>query len=119
MIIGVGLGAALHGFVPDNWFAQHLGAGEWWSVPLSVLLGIPLYSSVTGIIPVMESLLGKGLPLGTTLAFCMSTVVVSLPEMIMLRQVMTPRLLGVFVGYLLIMFTLVGWLFNLLGSVTM
>lgn len=119
VIIGVGLGAALHGFVPDNWFAQHLGAGEWWSVPLSVLLGIPLYSSVTGIIPVMESLLGKGLPLGTTLAFCMSTVVVSLPEMIMLRQVMTPRLLGVFVGYLLIMFTLVGWLFNLLGSVTM
>ncbi|QCC85979.1 permease [Desulfovibrio desulfuricans] len=119
VIIGVGLGAALHGFVPDNWFAQHLGAGEWWSVPLSVLLGIPLYSSVTGIIPVMESLLGKGLPLGTTLAFCMSTVVVSLPEMIMLRQVMTPRLLAVFVGYLLTMFTLVGWLFNLLGSFTM
>lgn len=116
VIVGVGLGAALHGFVPDNWFTQHLGAGEWWSVPLSVLLGIPLYSSVTGIIPVMESLLGKGLPIGTTLAFCMSTVVVSLPEMIMLRQVMTPRLLAIFVGYLLVMFTLVGWLFNIFGS---
>lgn len=116
VIIGVGLGAALHGFVPENWFAEHLGAGEWWSVPLSVLLGIPLYSSVTGIIPVMESLLTKGLPIGTTLAFCMSTVVVSLPEMLMLRQVMTGKLLAVFVGYLLLMFTLVGWLFNLTGS---
>ena len=116
VIIGVALGAGLHGFVPDNWFAQHLGAGEWWSVPVSVLLGIPLYSSVTGIIPVMESLLGKGLPIGTTLAFCMSTVVVSLPEMVMLRQVMTVRLLSVFVGYLLIMFTLVGWLFNIFGT---
>lgn len=116
VIIGVALGAGLHGFVPDNWFAQHLGAGEWWSVPFSVLLGIPLYSSVTGIIPVMESLLGKGLPIGTTLAFCMSTVVVSLPEMVMLRQVMTARLLAIFVGYLLVMFTLVGWLFNIFGS---
>ena len=116
VIIGVALGAGLHGSVPDNWFAQHLGAGEWWSVPLSVLLGVPLYSSVTGIIPVMESLLGKGLPIGTTLAFCMSTVVVSLPEMIMLRQVMTLRLLSVFVGYLLIMFTIVGWLFNIFGT---
>ena len=116
VIIGVGLGAALHGFVPENWFAEHLGAGEWWSVPLSVLLGIPLYSSVTGIIPVMESLLTKGLPIGTTLAFCMSTVVVSLPEMLMLRQVMTGKLLAVFVGYLLLMFTLVGWLFNLTGA---
>ena len=116
VIIGVALGAGLHGFVPDNWFAQHLGAGEWWSVPLSVLLGVPLYSSVTGIIPVMESLLGKGLPIGTTLAFCMSTVVVSLPEMIMLWQVMTLRLLSVFVGYLLIMFTIVGWLFNIFGT---
>ena len=116
VIIGVALGAGLHGFVPENWFAQHLGAGEWWSVPLSVLLGIPLYSSVTGIIPVMESLLAKGLPIGTTLAFCMSTVVVSLPEMVMLRQVMTALLLGIFVGYLLIMFTLVGWLFNIFGT---
>ena len=116
VIIGVGLGAALHGFVPQNWFAENLGAGEWWSVPASVLVGIPLYSSVTGIIPIMESLLLKGLPVGTTLAFCMSTVAVSLPEMMLLRQVMTARLLTAFVSYLLIMFTLVGWLFNILSS---
>lgn len=116
VIVGVGLGAMLHGFVPENWFAAHLGSDAWWSVPLSVLLGIPLYSNVTGIIPIMESLLGKGLPVGTTLAFCMSTVVVSIPEMVMLRQVMATKLQAVFVGYLLIMFTLLGWLFNFLGA---
>ena len=65
VIIGVGLGAGLHGFVPDEWFTQNLGAGEWWSVPMAVLVGIPLYSNVTGIIPIMESLLLKGLPVGT------------------------------------------------------
>ena len=116
VIVGVGLGAVLHGFVPENWFAAHMGSDAWWSVPLSVLLGIPLYSNVTGIIPIMESLLGKGLPVGTTLAFCMSTVVVSIPEMVMLRQVMATKLQTVFVGYLLVMFTLLGWLFNFLGA---
>ena len=114
VIIGVGLGALLHGFVPQEWFAQNLGAGQWWSVPLSVALGIPLYTNVTGIIPIMESLLLKGLPLGTTLAFCMSTVAVSLPEVLMLKQVMRWKLLAVFLGMMLVIFTLVGWLFNAL-----
>lgn len=114
VVIGVAAGAALHGYVPENWFARYLGAGEWWSVPASVLVGIPLYSSVTGIIPVMESLLLKGLPLGTTMAFCMSAVAASLPELMMLRQVMTIRLLAAFIGYLLVVFTLTGWLFNAL-----
>ncbi len=112
VIIGVGLGAGLHGFVPENWFAENLGAGEWWSVPASVLVGIPLYSSVTGIIPVMESLLMKGLPLGTTLAFCMSSVAASLPELMLLRQIMTWKLQAAFLCYLWIMFTIVGWTFN-------
>lgn len=116
VIVGVGLGAVLHGFVPENWFAAHMGSDAWWSVPISVLLGIPLYSNVTGVIPIMESLLGKGLPVGTTLAFCMSTVVVSIPEMVMLRQVMATKLQAFFVGYLLVMFTLLGWLFNFLGA---
>ena len=114
VIIGVGLGGLLHGFVPQEWFAQNLGAGQWWSVPLSVALGIPLYTNVTGIIPIMESLLLKGLPLGTTLAFCMSTVAVSLPEVLMLKQVMRWKLLTVFLGMMLVIFTLVGWLFNIL-----
>ena len=122
VIIGVGLGAALHGFVPETFFTQHLGAGEWWSVPLSVLIGIPLYSNVTGVIPIMESLIMKGLPIGTTLAFCMSTVAASLPEVLMLKQVMQWKLLAAFLGYLLAIFTLVGWLFNFiwpLGFVSM
>lgn len=115
VIIGVGIGAALHGFVPDNWFAENFGSGEWWSVPASVLVAIPLYSNVTGIIPVMESLLGKGLPIGTTLAFCMSAVAASIPEVMMLRQIMTTRLQAAFMGYLWVIFTLVGWLFNIVG----
>lgn len=115
VIIGVGIGAALHGFVPDNWFAENLGAGEWWSVPASVLVAIPLYSNVTGIIPIMESLLSKGLPIGTTMAFCMSAVAASIPEVMMLRQIMTIKLQAAFIGYLWVMFTLVGWLFNIVG----
>lgn len=116
VIIGVGLGALLHGYVPQEWFTEHLGAGQWWSVPVAVAVGIPLYTNVTGIIPIMESLLFKGLPLGTTLAFCMSTVAASLPEVLMLKQVMRWKLLAVFLGMLLVIFTLVGWLFNILQA---
>lgn len=112
VVLGVALGAVLHGYVPEQWVTGNLGAGQWWSVPAAVLVGIPLYSNVTGIIPVMESLLLKGLPVGTTLALCMSTVAVSLPELLMLRQVMRWRLLAVFVVLLLVLFTVVGWLFN-------
>ncbi len=114
VFIGVGLGAALHGFVPDGWIETHLGNGQWWSVPSAVLLGIPLYSNATGVIPVMESLLLKGLPVGTTLAFCMSTVAASFPEFILLKQVMQWRLLATLFALLLIAFTLMGWVFNVL-----
>lgn len=113
VIIGVGLGAGLHGFVPDGWIENHLGGGQWWSVPAAVLLGIPLYSNATGVIPVMESLIVKGLPVGTTLAFCMSTVAASFPEFILLKQVMQWRLLAIVFVLLLIAFTLIGWVFNL------
>lgn len=112
VILGVGLGAVLHGYVPEDWFARHLGAGQWWSVPAAVTVGIPLYTNVTGIVPVMESLLLKGLPVGTTLAFCMSSVGASLPEILMLRQVMRPPLLLLFLATLLVLFTLLGWLLN-------
>ncbi len=114
VFIGVGIGAGLHGFVPENWFAENLGAGEWWTVPSAVLVGIPLYSNVTGIIPIMQSLLLKGLPLGTTMAFCMSAVAASIPEVMLLRQIMTIKLQAAFIGYLLVVLTLVGWLFNAL-----
>lgn len=112
VIIGVGLGSLLHGYVPEAWFAEHLGAGQWWSVPAAVAVGIPLYTNVTGIVPVMESLLLKGLPVGTTLAFCMSAVAASLPEVLMLRQVMRGKLLALFLGTLLVLFSLLGWLLN-------
>lgn len=115
VIIGVGLGAALHGFIPDGWLESHLGDGQWWSVPVAILLGIPLYSNATGVIPVMESLLVKGLPVGTTLAFCMSTVAASFPEFILLKQVMQWRLLATVFLMLLMAFTLVGWIFNALN----
>jgi uncharacterized membrane protein YraQ (UPF0718 family) len=112
VIVGVGLGAALHGFVPDGWIEAHLGDGQWWSVPAAVFVGIPLYSNATGVIPVMESLINNGLPIGTTLAFCMSTVAASFPEFILLKQVMQWQLLAVLFALLLSAFTLVGWIFN-------
>ncbi|MBC7006346.1 permease [Photobacterium sp. BZF1] len=112
VFIGVGLGAALHGFVPEGFIESYLGAGQWWSVPAAVLLGIPLYSNATGVIPVMESLITNGLPIGTTLAFCMSTVAASFPEFILLKQVMQWRLLATLFALLLVAFTLIGWVFN-------
>ena len=113
VIIGVGLGAALHGFVPDGWIEANLGDGEWWSVPSAVLLGIPLYSNATGVIPIMESLITQGLPVGTILAFCMSTVAASFPEFILLKQVMQWRLLATLFVLLLVAFTVIGWVLNI------
>ena len=96
VFIGVGLGSLLHGVVPQEFITNNLGSGQWWSVPGAVLLGIPLYSNASGMIPIAESLLTKGLPVGTTLAFMMSTVAASFPEFVILRQVMKPRLLLIF-----------------------
>ncbi|MEA3392881.1 MAG: permease [Candidatus Marinimicrobia bacterium] len=115
VFIGVGLGALLHGFVPEEFITNNLGSGQWWSVPGAVLLGIPLYSNVSGMIPIAESLLTKGLPVGTTLAFMMSTVAASFPEFVILKQVMKPRLLLIFFFMLLIMFTFTGLILNLIS----
>lgn len=112
ILIGVGVGALFHGFVPESFVTEHLASGTWWSVPGAVLIGIPLYSNAGGMIPVAESLLGKGLPVGTTMAFMMSTVAASFPEMMLLRQVMKPRLLLIFFATLLVFFTLAGWILN-------
>lgn len=112
VLVGVGLGAALHGFVPEDFITDHLGSGQWWSVPGAVLLGIPLYSNASGMIPIAESLLAKGLPVGTTLAFMMSTVAASFPEFVILKQVMKPKLLIIFFLLLLVMFTIVGLIMN-------
>ena len=112
VLFGVGLGAALHGYVPQELIADNLGSGQWWSVPAAVLIGIPLYSNATGIIPVMETLLQKGLPIGTALALMMSTVAASMPEFVILKQIMKLKLLVIFFCLLLVLFTITGWIFN-------
>lgn len=113
VIIGIGIGAFIHGFVPEDALTNIMGAGAWWSVPVAVLLGIPLYSNAAGIIPVVSALLGKGAALGTVLAFMMSVVALSLPEMIILRKVLKPRLIAIFVGVVAISIVITGYLFNL------
>ncbi|MGE5673343.1 MAG: permease [Mycobacterium leprae] len=112
LVVGIGLGAFIHGYAPADWLAVHAGPGKWWAVPLAVAVGVPLYSNAAGIIPVVTSLMEKGLPLGTVLAFMMAVTALSLPEMIILRRVMRPQLLGIFVAVLTVSIIAVGYLFN-------
>lgn len=113
VIIGIAVGAAVHGYVPENFMAAIMGKESWWSVPAAVLLGIPMYSNAAGIVPVMEALLGKGAALGTVLAFMMSVIALSLPEMVILRKVLKPKLIAVFVAVVGTGILFTGWLFNL------
>jgi uncharacterized protein len=115
VLIGIGLGALFHGFVPESWVARNLSGGEWYNVPVAVLLGIPLYSNATGIIPVAEAMLSKGVAMGTTLALMMSVAALSLPEMLILRKVIKWQALALFASVLAVAFSLVGWGFNALG----
>ena len=112
VLAGIAVGAGIHGYVPDGLLAGVMGRSAWWSVPLAVLIGVPMYSNAAGIIPVVEALLGKGAALGTVLAFMMSVIALSLPEMIILRKVLKPRLIATFVGVVATGIMLVGWLFN-------
>ena len=115
MLIGIGVGALFHGYVPDAWVSEHLAAGSWYDVPTAVALGIPLYSNATGIIPVAEAMLAKGVAIGTTLALMMSVAALSLPELLILRKVVKWQALALFIGVLAIAFIVVGWGFNLLA----
>jgi len=112
VLIGIGVGALFHGFVPESWVSEHLASGHWYEVPTAVMLGIPLYSNATGVIPVAEAMLTKGVAIGTTLALMMSVAALSLPEMLILRKVIKWQALGIFICVLGIAFTLVGWSFN-------
>ncbi len=114
VVIGIGVGAVFHGYVPKSWVSEHLSSGNWLDVPMAVLLGIPLYSNATGIIPVAEAMLNKGVAVGTTLSLMMSVAALSLPEMLILRKVIKWQALAIFVVVLGIAFILVGWGFNLL-----
>lgn len=111
---GVAVGAVLHGFVPAESLMRYAGPDNPLAVPLAVLIGVPLYSNATGVIPVVEALLAKGLPIGTVLALMMSIAALSLPEIMMLKKVLKAPLLAVFVGLLAVSFTIVGYLFNAL-----
>jgi uncharacterized membrane protein YraQ (UPF0718 family) len=113
MIGGIAAGAFIHGYVPANLLASIMGRDTFWSVPAAVLIGIPMYSSAAGIIPVVEALLAKGAALGTVLAFMMSVIALSLPEMIILRKVLTIRLIAVFIGVVGAGILAVGFLFNM------
>jgi uncharacterized membrane protein YraQ (UPF0718 family) len=116
VLLGIGVGALFHGYVPEEWVVEHLGGNDnWLAVPGAVLLGIPLYSNATGVIPVADAMLGKGVAIGTTLAFMMSIAALSLPEMIILRKVIRWPGLAIYAGVLAIAFVLVGYGFNLLA----
>lgn len=114
IIAGIAVGAVIHGYVPAELMTRIMGADAWWSVPAAVILGIPMYTNAAGIIPIVEALLGKGAALGTTLAFMMSVIALSLPEMLILRKVLSLKLIAVFVGVVGTGILAVGYLFNAL-----
>ena len=111
IILGIGAGAGIHGYIPAGMMAEYMGK-SWWSVPAVVLFGIPWYSNAAGVIPIVEALMGKGAALGTTLAFMMSIIAISFPEVVILRKVLKPKLIAVFLGVVAVGITIVGYLFN-------
>jgi len=114
VVAGIALGAGIHGYVPEDFMAALMGKSAWWSVPAAIIIGIPMYSNAAGIVPIMLALLEKGAALGTALAFMMAVIGLSLPEMIILRKVLKPRLIAVFIGIVGTGILIVGYLFNML-----
>ena len=112
VIVGIGIGAFIHGFVPQDALTGIMGKGAWWSVPVSVILGIPLYSNAAGIIPIVSAMLSKGASLGTALAFMMSVVGLSLPEAVILKRVLKTPLLVIFFAVIAVSIILTGYMFN-------
>jgi len=112
VILGIAIGAAIHGYVPDGWFAEHLSGNHWYGVPLAILLAVPMYANAAGIVPIVEVLVSKGVSIGTALAFMMAVVGLSLPEATMLKKVMTWRLIAIFFGSIALMIILLGYGFN-------
>lgn len=114
IIIGVGVGALIHGYIPEGFFGKYLGNGSFWSVPLAVIFAVPMYSNASGVIPIIESLIAKGVPLGTGLAFMMAVVGLSLPEALILKKVLKWQLLLTFFGVVTLGIIIIGYLFNFL-----
>lgn len=114
VLVGIGIGAAIHGYVPEAVMLRIMGGEAWWSVPAAVVVGVPMYTNAAGVIPIVEALLGKGAALGTTLAFMMSVIALSLPEMIILKQVLKLRLIAIFIAVVAAGILATGYLFNAL-----
>ena len=114
LVGGIALGAAIYGYMPVDFVSGYMGKGTWWNVPIAVLLGMPLYASAVGIIPIIQAFLAKGAALGTTIAFMMSVIGISIPELIMLKKVIKLPLIGIFVGIVALGSVVIGYLFNIL-----
>lgn len=114
VIIGIAIGAGMHGYVPENFFASYLGSGQWWTVPLAVVLAVPMYANAAGIVPVVQVFVAKGVPLGTAIAFMMATVGLSIPEATLLKKVMTLKLIAIYFAIVTLFIIISGYLFNLL-----
>lgn len=114
ILIGIGIGAFMHGFVPEGFFEQYMSKDNWFAVPLSVILAVPMYANAAGIVPVIEVFVAKGIPIGTAIAFMMAVVGLSLPEATLLKKVMKWRLIGIFFGTVTLSIILSGYLFNFL-----
>ncbi|OFX61660.1 MAG: permease [Bacteroidetes bacterium GWB2_41_8] len=112
VIIGIAIGAAMHGYVPENFFTEYLSADKWYAVPLAVILAVPMYANAAGIVPVIQVFVAKGVPLGTAIAFMMAVVGLSLPEATLLKKVMKWKLIGIFFGTITVFIILLGYLFN-------
>ncbi len=112
IIIGIGIGAAMHGYVPEGFFEEYLSSDKWYSVPLAVILAVPMYANAAGIVPVIQVFVAKGIPLGTAIAFMMSVVGLSLPEATLLKKVMTWKLIAIFFGTVATFIIISGYLFN-------
>jgi uncharacterized membrane protein YraQ (UPF0718 family) len=113
VLIGIAIGAAMHGYVPENFFTKYLSADTWYGVPLAVILAVPMYANAAGIIPVIQVFVAKGVPLGTAIAFMMAVVGLSLPEATLLKKVMKWKLIGIFFGTITLFIIILGYLFNL------
>jgi len=112
ILAGIAIGAGIHGWVPEDFMASFMGKDAWWSVPLAVLIGVPMYTNAAGVIPIVQALLAKGAALGTVLAFMMSVIALSLPEMVILRKVLKVRLIATFIGVVAAGILIVGFVFN-------
>lgn len=114
VVIGIAIGAAMHGFVPEGFFEVYLAKSNWYSVPLAVILAVPMYANAAGVVPIIQVFVAKGVPIGTAIAFMMAVVGLSLPEATLLKKVMTWRLIGIFFGTVALFIILLGYLFNVL-----